>query len=183
MKRDSVVIYRNLYEALQDLSDKQYKRIMNAVLKYSMDGEESELTNIEKAVFQMAKTQIDSNNRKYENGKKGAEHGSKGGRPKKDKSKENIDEEYSSEEDLGNNQSIQSYDEIIKDMAFNPIVENKVKEFIKHCLVNGHVLINSELESLLIQLDLRYETDIDKIRALNEAIKFGYYGLREPTYG
>jgi hypothetical protein len=169
MKRDSVVIYRNLYEALQGLSDKQYKRIMNAVLKYSMDGEESELSNIENAVFQMAKTQIDANNRKYENGKKGGEFGSLGGRPRKKKETEE------------NEHQIESYDEIVNDMRFNPLVENKVKEFIKHCLANGHILINSELESILVQLDLHYEEDVDKIKALNEAIKFGYFGLKEPA--
>jgi hypothetical protein len=85
MIRDSVVIYRNLYEALQDVSERSYKRIMNAILRYSLDGEESELNGVEKAVFQMAKTQVDANNRKYENGKLGAESGSLGGRPKKEK--------------------------------------------------------------------------------------------------
>ena len=88
MKRDSVVIYRNLFEALQDVSDKAYKRIMNAILKYSMDGEETQLTGVERAVFQMAKTQVDANNKKYENGKKGAEFGVLGGRPAKNKETE-----------------------------------------------------------------------------------------------
>lgn len=85
MIRDSVVIYRNLYEALQGVSDKSYKRIMNAILRYSLDGEDSELNGVEKAVFQMVKTQVDANNRKYENGKLGAESGKLGGRPKKEK--------------------------------------------------------------------------------------------------
>ena len=93
MIRDSVVIYRNLYEALQDVSERSYKRIMNAILRYSLDGEESKLNGVEKAVFQMAKTQVDANNRKYENGKLGAESGSLGGRPKKEKtSQENPTE-------------------------------------------------------------------------------------------
>lgn len=83
MKRDSVVIYRNLYEAMQNVSERSYKKIMNAILKYSMDGEESNLSGMEKAIFDMAKTQIDANNKRYENGKKGAEGGRLGGRPKK----------------------------------------------------------------------------------------------------
>lgn len=83
MKRDSVVIYRNLYEAMQNVSERSYKKIMNAILKYSMDGEECNLSGMEKAIFDMAKTQIDANNKRYENGKKGAEGGRLGGRPKK----------------------------------------------------------------------------------------------------
>ena len=206
MKRDSVVIYRNLFEALQGVSDKSYKRIMNAILKYSMDGEESELAGVERAVFQLAKTQIDANNKKYENGKLGAEYGRLGGRPKKEeineKPQENPTEtpnqplndkckmlndnnlkesKKESKEDIFKNHSScerETYDQIIADMEFSKPVELKIKEFIKHCLANGHVLINSELEGMLVQLDLAYENDEQRLRALDDTIKFGYFGLR-----
>ena len=202
MKRDSVVIYRNLFEALQGVSDKSYKRIMNAILKYSMDGEESELAGVERAVFQLAKTKIDANNKKYENGKLGAEYGKLGGRPKKDnKPQENPTEtptdplndkckmlndieesKKESKEDIFKNNIThvrESYDDIIKGMEFSNVVSLKIGEFIKHCLANGHVLINSELEGILVKLDFDYQTDEEKIRALNDAIKFGYFGLKE----
>ena len=75
MKRDSVVIYRDLFEGLSSVPEKSYKRVMNAVLAYAMDGVEPNLTGLEYALFRQAKSQIDANNRKFENGKQG-------GRPK-----------------------------------------------------------------------------------------------------
>lgn len=199
MKRDSVVIYRNLFEALQNVSDKSYKRIMNAILKYSMDGEELELNGVEKAVFQLAKTQVDANNKKYENGKKGAEFGSLGGRPKKpqenptetpsnplnDKCKM-INDNYlkerkkvSREKEINNNAHVrETYDEIISDFEFSLPVENKVKSFIQHCLANKHVITNDKLESMLVQLDFRYDTDEQKIAALTDAINHGFFCIK-----
>lgn len=71
MKRDSVVIYRNFYEGLKGVGERSYKRIMNAVLAYALDGIEPKLNGLEYTVFLQAKTQIDANNRKFENGKQG----------------------------------------------------------------------------------------------------------------
>lgn len=155
MKRDSVVIYRNLYEALQKVGDKSYKRIMNAILKYSLDGEESNLNGAENAVFQLARTQIDANNRKYENGKKGAASGSKGGRPKKE-----------------------PYDQIIKDFELSPPVENKVRSFLQYLHFNKMPLTNDEFEGMLVELDMRYDGDDAKIRALDDAMRGNFKCLR-----
>ena len=203
MKRDSVVIYRNLFEALQDVSDKAYKRIMNAILKYSMDGEETQLTGVERAVFQMAKTQVDANNKKYENGKKGAEFGALGGRPPKNKETEEKPQENPTEtppkplndkckmlnnlkeskkEDIENNNihthMRESYDEIIDTFCFSKPVESKIKAFLQHCLANKHVPTNDKLESMLVQLDLKHETDESRIAVLNDAINYGYFCIK-----
>ena len=160
MKRDSVVLYRNFYEALQPVGDKAYKRIMNAVLKYSLDGEESELTAMENAVFQMARTQIDANNRKYENGKKGGEFGKLGGRPKKEI-------------------TLESYDDIIKVFEFSTPVENKVRSFLQYCHLNKQILTNDQLEGILVELDMKHEGDDNKIQAIQDAMNGGYYSLRK----
>ena len=207
MKRDSVVIYRNLYEALQNLSDKQYKRIMNAVLKYSMDGEESELTNIENAVFQMAKTQIDSNNRKYENGKKGAEFGYLGGRPKKEENHEetpskpqanpketpkckmlNVNIEESKKESKkikfknNNTQARESYEEIMDSFACSSSVKSALFSFIQHLQANKQIMTNERLEDLILELDVRQGlSDTEQIQALHNAINGGYFDIKRLT--
>lgn len=171
IKRDSVVIYRNLFEALQEVPERAYKRVMNAVLKYAMDGEELELKGLEKSVFNLAKTQIDANNKKYENGKKGAEFGSLGGRPRKPQENPNETPPKPLEER-------ESYNEIIEVFGFSKVVEVKIGAFIQHCLANKHVLINDELDGICAQLDLKYQTDEERLQALDDAIKFGYYSLR-----
>ena len=85
MKRDNMIIYRSFYEAAEALPPEEYKACMSAVFKYGMDGEETELDGIAKAMFLLMKPVIDSNNTKYENG-------CKGGRPRKTEPTENQTE-------------------------------------------------------------------------------------------
>lgn len=89
--RDGIVFYKSFYESISELPEENALNIYNAIFKYAFFDEEPELSGIEKAIFTIIKPQIDANNKKYENGKKG-------GRPPKkavDKEIENhrLDEE------------------------------------------------------------------------------------------
>lgn len=78
---ESFVIYRSFHEALKELSREQYGNVMYAINEYALNGELPEdLTGIEKAIFLMAKPQLDANRQRRENG-------SMGGRPKKETEK------------------------------------------------------------------------------------------------
>jgi len=81
--RKSFVFYESFYLALGELSASQQGKIYTAICRYALYGEEPELKGASAAVFKLIKPQIDANNRRYENGKLGGEHGVKGGRPKK----------------------------------------------------------------------------------------------------
>lgn len=83
--RESFVFYESFYLAIAELSASQQAKIYTAICRYALYGEEPELKGASAAVFRLVKPQIDANNRRYENGKKGAEHGAKGGRPKNPK--------------------------------------------------------------------------------------------------
>ena len=74
--RDSFIFYRSFYEAAQDLEDSDRLKFYDAVLEYALNGSET-LTerSSARAVFKSVRPQIDVNNQRYENGKKG-------GRPK-----------------------------------------------------------------------------------------------------
>lgn len=84
---DSIVFYRSFHEAIKGLDAEVQVEIYNALFNYGFDGIENELSPIAKAVFTLIKPQIDANARRREqgiiNGKKGAEYGKLGGRPKK----------------------------------------------------------------------------------------------------
>ena len=84
MNRDSMVFYRSFMEAIDNLDPEQYKKVLQMVFHYAMDGIFPESEGMEYSLFLLMKPQIDANNRKYENGKKGAEFGKLGGRPKKE---------------------------------------------------------------------------------------------------
>lgn len=157
-KRDSFIFYRSFVNALDSLEDEQYARVFRAISKFALDGKETKLSGVEKVIFELVKPQLVSNQKRWENGCKG------GRKP--------------NEVEPGTGEKIESYNQIISDMAFSVAVEKKVREFIKHCLANGHVLINSELEGILVELDLKYGDDDERITALNEAIKYGYFGLK-----
>ena len=82
--RDSFVFYRSFFEALQDVPIEERACIYDAICDYSLNDIEPKLTGMQLAIFKLIRPNIDSNKRKYENGKKGAVFGKKGGRPKKD---------------------------------------------------------------------------------------------------
>lgn len=79
MERDSFVIYKSFYEAIKDLPDEDRLVLMDAIMEYGLYGVEPQnLSPVQKCIFTLVKPQMDANNRKYENGKKG-------GRPPKAK--------------------------------------------------------------------------------------------------
>ena len=90
--RDSIVFYRSFYEAIKEIPLEEQGVVYNAIYGYALDGIEPELTGVAKAIFLLVKPQIDANNSRYENGKKGAEYGKKGGRPKNENPKETPSE-------------------------------------------------------------------------------------------
>ena len=72
----------------------------------------------------------------------------------------------------------QSYDEIFETFGASQSVKEALINFIRHLKVNGTVMINDRLESLLVGLDLRHrEDDIAKCREINDAIAKGYKRL------
>ena len=77
MGRESMVIYKSFYEAIKGLPDDIRLALHDAIMEYGLYGiEPEELDPVARCVFVLIKPQIDANNRKYENGKKG-------GRPRK----------------------------------------------------------------------------------------------------
>lgn len=74
--RESFVFYRSFYDAIKDLPRDVQGEIYTAIMEYSLYGKETEnLKPIARSVFTLMKPQIDVNNKRFENGKKG-------GRPK-----------------------------------------------------------------------------------------------------
>ena len=73
--RDGFVFYRSFFESFSDLSKKDKLALFDALCNYALNDVEPELTGAPSAMFKLLKPQVDANNRRYENGKKG-------GRPK-----------------------------------------------------------------------------------------------------
>ena len=81
MSQDSIVIFRNIIEALAVLPAETYKKVSLMVYAYAFDGEKptDETDHITLALFLSFKPQIDFNVKRYESY---VERGKKGGAPK-----------------------------------------------------------------------------------------------------
>ena len=69
--RESFVFYRSFYESICELDKDEQYELFIAICEYSLYGEEPDLTGALKAMFLLIRPQIDKNNVRYENGKKG----------------------------------------------------------------------------------------------------------------
>ena len=86
MIRESFCFYRSFYDAIKALPKKYQAQAIDAVLAYGLNGiEPTDADGVIQAIFALIRPQIDANNKRYINGRKGAEHGNKGGRPKNEK--------------------------------------------------------------------------------------------------
>lgn len=86
MERDSFLFYRSFYEAIQGLPKDIQLEIYTAAMEYGLNGvEPDDLKPVARGMFSLMKPVIDTNNKRFENGKKGASYGKLGGRPSKKK--------------------------------------------------------------------------------------------------
>jgi len=69
--RDGFVFYRSFFESFSDLSKKDKLQLFDALCNYALNDIEPELTGAPSAMFKLLKPQVDANNRRFENGKKG----------------------------------------------------------------------------------------------------------------
>ena len=78
--KDSFVFYASFYEAIKDLPQEIQLELYTAICKYSLYGEQSELSVIAKSIFTVIKPNIDKATARYT---ASIENGKKGGRPSK----------------------------------------------------------------------------------------------------
>jgi len=76
--RESFVFYKSFYESIKELDPKDQVQIYNAIFEYEFYKIEPELSGVYKSIFTLIIPQLEANNKRYENGKKG-------GRPKNQK--------------------------------------------------------------------------------------------------
>lgn len=81
--RDSFIFYRSFFEMADQMNAEEQLSFFRAICQLALNGQEVELSGMPKIAFIGAKPNILANTTRYKNGKKGAEHGKKGGRPKK----------------------------------------------------------------------------------------------------
>ncbi len=149
-KRESCVFYRSWLDSANMLPDDKKQLIIMAILNYAMDDIQPEFKDETLKVFWiLTKKQIDVNIKKWKDGGKGAEHGIKGGRPKKEEPVKNPSESpnvnVNVNENVNNNKNVnnEKYDLLLEE--FNKItskrcrvMNDKTKQQIRDRLKEGY---------------------------------------------
>lgn len=77
MNRDSFIFYRSFYEAIEEVDAETQVAIYNAICRKALYDEDTTLNGTAKILYTLIKPQLDANNKRYSDGRKG-------GRPKKE---------------------------------------------------------------------------------------------------
>lgn len=76
--------------------------------------------------------------------------------------------------------SLESYEEILKSCGIRGELRRAMFEFIKHCQLNGRIMTNDKLYSIIVRLDLQHGNDTQgKIDSLTMARNRGWFDIRE----
>lgn len=170
MERDSFVVYKSFLSAIKRLKRRDIQgELALAIIEYGITGVMTECGEIVELAMELIKPQIEANNQKYLNGKKGAEHGKKGGRPKKEtpeKPQENPNE--TPNEDVNDNVNV-------NDISF--LEKKKQKTYTSD---EGKILENSEKENptpdLKTEDEKRQTEGVVALTEINKHKKFSENG-------
>lgn len=80
--RTSFVFYESFFTAIDKMELPEQLPIYKAIAEYALYRKDPDFTGIGEVVWSLIKPQLDANWKRYENGVKGGEYGSKGGAPK-----------------------------------------------------------------------------------------------------
>jgi hypothetical protein len=69
--RQSFIFYKSFYDAVKFLSIEDRASVLDAILLYQFEGSDMDISGVAKGMFTLIKPQLDANNKKYENGRKG----------------------------------------------------------------------------------------------------------------
>ena len=69
--RDGFIFYRSFAEAARTLEEKDKLRLYDAIIEYALDDVTPNIGGAVSGMFSLIKPQIDANNKRYENGRKG----------------------------------------------------------------------------------------------------------------
>ena len=169
--RDSVVFYKSFRDAIRDIPVKYQLKAYNVIFDYAFEGKEPNDLDTASAILKLVKPQIDANEKRYENGKRG-------GRPKtKPKPKDNQTE-TKPEPNVNDNDNV---NDNVNDNPPTPLQgyfpDKELNEafnlYVDRCR-NGDVEFQSTQRLLY---DLAHGDREKMIAILNQSVAQGWKGL------
>lgn len=149
--RESFVFYRSFFEALKGFSDEQKGKCYSALANYALNGSTPDAGDpVVTLFFAMARAQVDANNQRYENGRRG-------GRPK------NL--EITETKPKNNQEQTKRQPDANQDITENPQTETK-----RQPNVNANENVLKEKDNLkVIQKEKRFtKPSVEEIKSYCE---------------
>ncbi len=186
---ESFVMYRSFHEALKELTREQYGNVMYAINEYALNGTEpTTLNGIEKAIFLMAKPQLDANRQRRENG-------AQGGRPRKENEKpmvnkiENQEKPMVNEIDENEKPNVNANENENEKVNVNTHTESEEEPAENACVpsyipdpYNPNQKINKNLAGTLLSMIQKHNSTVTKDRKVpvsNNVFNFCCKEMRE----
>lgn len=179
MQREGFIFYQSFLKAGKNLPNEQRLMFFDRVLNYGIEGEDTKSWDFfVEALFDLIRPQLDANNKRFENGQKGAEFWKLWGRPRKDgktteesdenpenpketpKEKDNVKEK---DNDNGESNDIFSY---YKKWLEKNIEDRNVTE---HCLIAFYDLWYEPAKDETVESLRSWLTDISKMKVISPA--------------
>ena len=186
-KRDSFICYRSFYEAIGDLPDKNQLEIYRSIFDFSLNFNEPKLEGISKTIFTLIRPQLDANKKKFKNGCKGAEHGTKGGRPKNKKTPKKPQANPKLTPNVNDNDNVNDNVECKSKLKS----KLEIPDFIEANLWNDFVTMRKEAKKPLTETIIKgciskltkfeNKKEGNANQALENSIAGGWQGLFEPA--
>lgn len=83
-------------------------------------------------------------------------------------------------EDVGSLKDYPSHSQLMSDFGVSERLQTVLREFLRHCYLNKHLISNDTLGSIITRLDIAYRNDEQaKIDSVLRAIRGGYYDIAE----
>lgn len=158
--RDSAVIYRSFYEAMDGLDPETKASLWEAICELSFNMKEIQLTGVAKNIFRLIKPQIEANIKRYENGLKPKQ--------KQEQSKTEAKQKQEQSKHLTNdndNVSVNESDNVSKNKN---VVTNATKVA---CVTDFDLPMfdDEEIQSIKTWIDFRAKTY--NLKKTNQALK------------
>lgn len=174
--RDAFLFYRSFHESAKVLNDEDRLALYDTIIEFALNQTETETKPMVNAFFSLIKPQIQANNRRYENGKKG-------GRPTQTETKEepknNLDEtkeepkekEKEKEKEKRREDNTQSNKTFNSDL-FEELWKSYTLGFLKKQGRNGGSK-SKALKSFLTLIEKYRYSDIERLVDNEMSLKFG----------
>ena len=155
--RDSFIFYKSFYDSIKELDPQDQVQIYNAIFEYQFNCKEVELKGVCKSIFTLIIPQLEANNKRYENGKKG-------GRPKTKTKPNNNLTETKTKPNVNDNDNVNVNDNenvYVNDIITTPTATKTTKH--KYGTHNNVLLTDEEHQKLKERFPNDYHEKIDML--------------------